>query len=63
MRTLEATLLTYFVKISDVNSQAGKVYQWNMQTRVRPRVRARGRLDLVGDADLIYLFERKLHSS
>lgn len=27
------------------------------------RVRARGRLDLVGDADLIYLFERKLHSS
>lgn len=27
------------------------------------RVRARGSLDLVGDADLIYLFERKLHSS
>ena len=34
VRTLEATLLTYFVKISDVNSQAGKVYQWNMQTRL-----------------------------
>ena len=34
VRTLDATLLTYFVKISDVNSQARKVYQWNMQTRL-----------------------------
>ena len=34
VRTLDATLLTYFVKISDVNSHAGKVYQWNMQTRL-----------------------------
>lgn len=34
VRTLDATLLTYFVKISDVNIQARKVYQWNMQTRL-----------------------------
>ena len=38
VRTLDATPLTYFVKISEVNSQARKVCQWSMQTRVRVRV-------------------------
>ena len=32
VRMLDTTLLTYFVKISEVNSQARKVYQWSMQT-------------------------------
>ena len=34
VRMLDATLLTYFVKISELNSQVRKVYQWNMQTRL-----------------------------
>ena len=38
VRMLDATPLTYFVKISEVNSQTRKVCQWSMQTRVRVRV-------------------------
>ena len=30
VRMLDTTLLTYFLKISEVNSQARKVYQWSM---------------------------------
>ena len=32
VRMLDARPLTYFVKISEVNSQARKVCQWSMQT-------------------------------
>ena len=47
----------------DLGCQQPSAKSLSVEHADQARVRARGRLDLLGDADLIYLFERKLHSS
>ena len=49
--------------LKDFGCQQPSAESLSVEHADQARVRVSGRLHLVGDADLIYLFERKLHNS